>query len=152
MLPGKEKIPFDAAIKKYLKWLDATTSALRGHTYDPATEKGYAAKNTTDMKDLYRLYADGVNPLYVIATTDHQGDFSNVLQSAYDEVQTNEHPFLGSWIDNQGYVYTDISYPKNHGMTDEDAHILRQHHSQKSIMKITPDGRVSFIPRISPHA
>ena len=137
-------ISYEEANKRYDEF--QKTNKLSGYTFDPTTSDGYDAYNKDDNRELLRRYSDGKNPLYIIATTNHQGSNNEIIHDAYKRLQNEgRHVFFGCYVNPDKLVYMDVSYPLNHGIDESEIEKLRVYYDQETYMKIDPKTHVTEI-------
>lgn len=105
-----EKVDYNKAIINFEKESNKRTS----FSYDPVSNKAYDVRKIEESKELYNVYGNGKDPLYIISITNNLSEeFNNYTNKAYLDLQNNKKtPFLGQWTSpTSGKKFKDISYP-----------------------------------------
>lgn len=138
-------VEFDVALKKFDDFVK--TSPKKNYSFDPTIGKGFDAQNKTDALTFYHRFSDGQNELFVVGVTNHAGQLSRESHSAYEQVRNNKlHPLIGHWVsDETGFDYTDISFPLDHGVAEDEIKELLHNLGQESAIAVNKQGRARFI-------
>lgn len=138
-------VDFDIASKSYDSFKSGT--AMTAFSFDPATNKAYSAANVADRQAMLKNYTDGKSDLFAIGVTNHGGELSRESHAAYIGVQNEQNrPLIGGWTDpTTGFEYTDISYPADQGMTNQEAGKIAGRYAQEQVLVITKDGNAVLI-------
>ncbi|RNJ76761.1 MAG: hypothetical protein EB830_03240 [Nitrosopumilus sp. H13] len=121
-------------------------SKLEAFTYDPDAGKLYDVFDSEHAQILLDRYSDGRNPLYFIGVTNHRGGTDRWIHSKYVQVQGEDKiPFFGKWLDHNDNVFTDISYPINHGISKAEIDCIKRDNAQQKVLVIYTNGMTDMV-------
>ncbi len=95
------------------------TTNMKSYTFDPVVCEGFNASTKDHAMDMHTRYSNGIDPLYVVAITNHVGLPDDETEYAYNKILgMNILSFFGRWFDVENLEFVDVSYPINHGIKE----------------------------------